>query len=194
MATEKNRMSRITVVLTDGYSDWEIAPLCGIGRAFYGADIRYTSPKGGPLTSAAGLPITSTDVFAPPDGGVVVVCGSPAFEQDPPPDISDRLETSHEAGCTIAGICGGTIALAQAGLLNSVPHTSNERGYLERYVPDYLGSRHYLDQAQAVRADAIITAPAHAPASFAAEVLKAADLDPVKADQLGDMLTLEHKE
>ena len=59
MATEKNRMSRITVVLTDGYSDWEIAPLCGIGRAFYGADIRYTSPKGGPLTSAAGIIMVS---------------------------------------------------------------------------------------------------------------------------------------
>ena len=29
-------MLPITVILTDGYSDWEIAPLTGAGRAFFG--------------------------------------------------------------------------------------------------------------------------------------------------------------
>jgi hypothetical protein len=47
--------SRITVILTEGFSDGEIAFLCGVGRTFYGADIRYASPDGGPLMSAGGL-------------------------------------------------------------------------------------------------------------------------------------------
>jgi hypothetical protein len=37
-------MSTVTVILTEGYSDWEIAVLCGLGRAFFNAEIRFTSP------------------------------------------------------------------------------------------------------------------------------------------------------
>ena len=185
-------MYRITVVLTEGYSDWEIAPLCGIGHAFYGADIRYASPDGGPLTSAAGLPIANTEEFKLQADGVVVVCGGPVYEQDSPPDLSSRLQRARSAGSIVAGICGGTIALARAGLLDDVRHTSNAPGYLEQHVAEYSGSRHYVDQPKAIRSGDIITAPAHAPASFAAEVLKAAGIDPEQADQLQNMLSAEH--
>ncbi len=185
-------MERITILLTEGYSDWEIAPLSGLGRAFYGADICFASPDGGPLTSAAGLPIADTARFEPPAKGVVVVCGGPAFERTPPPDLSDRLGKAGEAGCFIAGICGGTLALARAGLLNNARHTSNRPGYLEKYVADYSGTDNYVDQQKALRSGRIITAPAPAPASFAAEVLHASGLDPEKAAELVAMLSAEH--
>src|SRR5687768_979525 len=100
-------MIPITIVLTEGYSDWEIAPLSGAGRAFYGADIRFASPGGGPLQSAAGLPIADTEKFEVRDEGVVVVCGGPAFEAKSPVDISDLLQRAQSGGCVIAGICGG---------------------------------------------------------------------------------------
>ena len=184
-------MKPITIVLTEGYSDWEIAPLAGVGKAFYGADIRFVSPDGGSLTSIAGLHVSDIERFEAPDEGVVVICGGPAFEQRAP-DIAAGLQKAREAGCIIAAICGGTIALAHAGMLDNVAHTSNGPGYLQQHAVDYGGADFYVDQPKALRAGDIITAPAPAPASFAAEVLAAAGLDPLKAQELRDMLGKEH--
>ncbi|MAY62515.1 MAG: hypothetical protein CML29_09910 [Rhizobiales bacterium] len=185
-------MHPITVVLTDGYSDWEIAPLCGAGHAFYGAEFRFVSPKGGALSSAAGLPIAETARFEAPEDSVVVVCGGPAFEADDGLDIGEKLRQARDAGCIIAGICGGTIALARAGMLDDVSHTSNGPHYLGKYVESYSGTRKYVDEPKAIRDKDIITAPAPAPASFASEVLAAAGLDPQKAEELKSMLGAEH--
>ncbi|MBO6767314.1 MAG: DJ-1/PfpI family protein [Erythrobacter sp.] len=185
-------MQPITIVLTESWSDWEVSVLGGVGRAFYGADIRFTSPDGDSLTSAAGLQVTDLARFEAPSTGIVVICGGPAFESDMPPEIADRLRAAWDAGCTLAAICGGTIALARAGLLDGAQHTSNGPGYLDGHVPEYKGTAHYIDQPQAVATDRIITAPAPAPASFAAEVLKAAGLDVEAADGICAMLAAEH--
>jgi hypothetical protein len=83
----EDRMRPITIVIAEGFSDWEIAPLAGVGRSFYGADIRFTSPSGGPVTSAAGLTIGHTEIFEAPNEGVVVVCGGPAYEADATPTL-----------------------------------------------------------------------------------------------------------
>lgn len=185
-------MKPITIVLTPGYSDWEIAPLAGVGRAFYGADIRFTSPDGGPLQSTAGLPIATTARFEAPSEGVVVVCGGPIWESASPPDIADRLRQAAANGCTLAAICGGTVALARAGVLDSVAHTSNAPDYLDKLVPGYGGAARYRDQPNAVADGNVITAAAPAPASFAAEVLVAAGLDREAARQIPAMLAREH--
>lgn len=185
-------MLAITIVLTEGFSDWEIATLGGIGRAFYGANIRFTSPSGGPINSAAGMTIASTPVFRAPENGVVVVCGGPLWEHDSGPDLANQLRIAYANGCAIAGICGGTIALARAKLLDHVRHTSNGPGYLRKFATAYAGADHYLDQPFAVRDQNIITAPAPAPASFASEVLVAAGLEAATARQIREMLAREH--
>ncbi|PLW78364.1 DJ-1/PfpI family protein [Cohaesibacter celericrescens] len=185
-------MLPIYILLTEGYSDWEIAPLAGLGRAFYGADLQFVSPTGGALTSIAGLPIAQTKRFEPPKEGVVVVCGGPSFETDVAPQLIDHLCSAFENGCVIAGICGGTLALAHARLLDQVRHTSNGPGYLEGFVPNYAGTAHYVDSPKAVRDGSIITAPAPATASFATEVLIAAGLNAQAARQITALLGREH--
>ena len=185
-------MYPIFIVLTDSFSDWEIAPLAGIGRAFFGADISFVSPDGGPLTSAAGLAIADTERFDTTTKGVIVVCGGPVFESNAIPDIDDRLRTASNNGWAIAGICGGTVALAHAGLLDNLRHTSNGPGYLDALVPQYDGADKYIDQPFAMRDDNIITAPTPAPASFAVEVLVAAGLDFGEAKEIKNMLAKEH--
>jgi hypothetical protein len=77
-------------------------------------------------------------------------------------------------------------------MLDDVAHTSNGPGYLEGHVAEYRGTVFYVDAPKAIRTRDIITAPAPAPASFAQEVLIAAGLAPVKAEELRRMLAAEH--
>lgn len=184
-------MQPITIILTDGYSDWEIGHLAGLGGAFFNASFHFVSPRGGALRSVAGLPIAETGRFEAQQSGVVVLCGGRAWEAPDGPDLSELLRLSFANGCTIAGICGGTIALARAGLLDAVDHTSNGPGYLKSHVRTYQGEAHYRDQPQAVSAGRIITAAAPAPASFAQEVLLAAGCPFEQARQVSDMLGRE---
>lgn len=188
-------MKPITIVLTENYSDWEIATLGGVGRAFYSADIRFASPDGGALTSAAGLPVRDTTRFLAPKEGVVVLCGSSLYEAEAAAnarvDLTDRLQEARKNGCVVAAICGGTIALARAGLLDDVKHTSNGPGYLNTHAKEYSGADLYVDQPQAIQDGDIITAPAPAPASFATLVLAAAGLDRQSAEGIRHMLAAE---
>lgn len=185
-------MLPIIIILTEGYSDWEIAPLSGLGRAFFGAPITFASLNGDALSSAAGLSVVDTVRFEAPERGVVVVCGGPQFEQPERASLTESLHAAHANGCILAGICGGTVALARAGLLDDVRHTSNAPGYLQQHAPIYAGANQYVDQPQALRDGAIITAPAPAPASFAVEVLAAAGEDLQAASIIQTLLAKEH--
>lgn len=184
-------MSTITIVLTERYSDWEIGVLIGTGRAFYDADIRFVSPDGKGVTSVGGLDVGGLGRFVAPEAGVVVVCGGPMFESDAPPAIEAELRSAFDKGCAVAGICGGTLALARAGLLDDVRHTSNGAKYLAQ-VLRYRGQGFYVDQPAAVSDGRIITAPAPAPASFAQEVLMASGVPAEAAGQVMGLLGMEH--
>lgn len=75
----------------------------------------------------------------------------------------------------VAAICGATMGLAQAGLLNSRPHTSNDLEYLKMICPAYSGEEYY--QKQPVVTDGkLITASGIAPLEFTVHVLKALDV------------------
>jgi putative intracellular protease/amidase len=190
----RTEMQPIIIIVADGYSDWEIAPLAGVGRAFYDAEVHFASPEGGPITSVAGLTVSETDKFDAAGDGVVVVCGGSAYEGDADavPNLSDRLKDAHGGGRVVAGICGGTIALARAGLLDNVKHTSNGPDYLRKFVNTYSGASNYVDQPVALRDGNIITAAAPMPATFAMEVLAAAGLDTKRAAEIPAMLSREH--
>lgn len=49
-------------------------------------------------------------------------------------------------GATVCAICGATAALANFGLLDERPHTSNGPGFLEMVSPDYKGQSFYVDE------------------------------------------------
>lgn len=145
------------------------------------------------MTSAAGFTIADTDRFEAPHGGVVVVCGGPAFEGNDAPDLSEGLKQARFNGCVIAGICGGTIALARSGLLDEVRHTSNGPGYLTQFASSYRGTAAYIARTRALRDADIITAAAPMPATFAMEVLIAAGLNETTAAEIPALLSVEHQ-
>jgi len=146
-------MSKVAVLLTQGFADWEYGVLCGLGQAYFGLDIRYVTPTPGDVVSMGGLVARVSDGFElldiwEPDALVVV--GGTLWEQPEAPDISGVLEGMHARGAVVAGICGGTLALARAGLLNSVRHTSNDVGFLGTHAEGYAGAAQYVDQPTAL--------------------------------------------
>lgn len=50
------------------------------------------------------------------------------------------------SGALVCAICGATAALANIGLLDNRPHTSNGPGFLEMVSPGYKGQSFYIDK------------------------------------------------
>jgi putative intracellular protease/amidase len=185
-------MRPITILLTNGYSDWETGLISGAGGLFFGAEIRFVSPDGAAVTSAGGLVTGKLDKLEPVTEDVLVICGGTIWDGANAPDITHVLNTTRAAGATIAAICGGTLAVARAGLLDAIPHTSNGAAFLPALAPQYAGAAHYVDQPKAISSDGIITAAGTSPVSFAAAVLSAAGLPPEAVAQFHAMLGAEH--
>lgn len=188
-------MAKIAVVLTQGFADWEYALIGGTGGPFYGLDVQYFSPKTGEITSQGGLPVVISkdlDELTTWQPNVIAVIGGTVWEADDAPDISILLKAQHTEGVHIGGICGGTLALARAGLLNSEPHTSNDAEFLKQNAVSYVGEAHYQASASAISSGGVITAPGTAPASFTAAVFEAAGISKEMASQFMGMMAAEH--
>jgi putative intracellular protease/amidase len=167
-------MTRIVTLLTDGFADWETSLLNGAGRGFYRFDTAYASPGGRPVTSMGGMnvvPNLAIDTLDPRDFDALVICGGSGWDGPDAPDLTTVARRFHDARKLVAAICDGTVALACTGLLDTVPHTGNGVGYLDK--TGYGGKAHYRDTPQAVSEDGIVTAPGTSPVAFMAAVMKA---------------------
>lgn len=188
-------MAKVAIILTHGFADWEYALIAGTGGPFYGLDVRFFAPQTGQIHSQGGLlAVISQKVTDIPDWSpdVVAVIGGTVWTTDAAPDLDDLLKAHHSQGGVVAGICGGTLALARAGLLNQTPHTSNDADFLKEHAEGYSGAEHFCASATAVTGERVITAPGTAPVSFAAAIFEKAGLDPNAVQQFKRMLAAEH--
>lgn len=185
-------MKPVIVLLTEGFADWETG-LLAFAAMEDGLEIRLTSPDGGDVTSIGGMRVTGLAPFRPGGDEVVVICGGTIWDRPEAPDLAEALAAAKARGATLAAICGGVAALARAGLLDGVAHTSNGRAWLDHVAPGYAGAALHRDQPQAVADGGVITAAGSAPASFAAEVLAAAGMAPNKVAQYRAILAAEHR-
>ena len=186
---------KVAIVLTPGFADWEYALIAGVGGPFYELEVAFFAPQAGTLRSPGGLTVEvekSVAELADWRPEVLVVVGGTLWETERAPDIRALLNEQSQRGATLAGICGGTLALARAGLLNGRAHTSNAAEFLTGNVEGYSGQRHYVASAAAVVDDRVITAPGSAPVSFTTAVFRAAGLDEETLCQFGAMLAAEH--
>lgn len=186
-------MTTIVTILTPGYADWETALLNAVARSFYGVETRFATPGGKPVTSSGGLHVTPDlaveDIDVDAVDGLVVNGGS-AWSQPDAPDIGRVLIAARDAGKAVAGICDATLALARAGLLDTVAHTSNSA---ENLAPTgYRGASHYQDRPRAVVAGKIVTAPGTAPVSFMAGVMETLGLRDDNLDYYRGLHAAEH--
>jgi putative intracellular protease/amidase len=186
-------MATIVTLLTEGFADWEIAMLNGVARGFYGIETRFATPGGEPVRSSGGMRVTPDLALADADPqalDVLVICGGSIWQSPDAPDIGPAVAAVRAAGKVVAGICDGTVALARTGLLDTVEHTSNAADHLE--PTGYPGKPHYRDVPHAVAAEGVITAPATAPVTFMASVLRAIGVDDANLDYYLALLAAEH--
>ncbi|MEG2687497.1 MAG: DJ-1/PfpI family protein, partial [Christensenellaceae bacterium] len=71
--------------------------------------------------------------------------------------VLEKAKEFLSVGAVVGAICGATAALANIGILDHRPHTSNGPGFLELFSPGYKGQRFYID-APSVADNNLITA------------------------------------
>lgn len=188
-------MTTIVTILTNGFADWETALLNAGARQYFGVHTQFATMEGEAVVSAGGMkvvPDMAVEDISPGQTDAVLVNGGTAWSQADSPDITPVLRAMRDAGKTVAGICDGTLALARAGILDSVAHTSNSP---ENLAPTgYGGAALYRDQPTAVLDGRIVTAPGTAPVSFMGAVLQTLGLRTGDLDYYLSLYAAEHQQ
>jgi putative intracellular protease/amidase len=188
-------MTRLAIVLTDGFADWEVAQLTASARSYFGFDVVIATPDGAEVRSMGGMRVASDTVAENLHANAfdgLVLCGGTIWETEKAPDLKPVINDFTTHGKLVAGICGATLALARAGALNATDHTSNAADFIAS-APGYAGQAHYKDSPQAVRAGKLVTAPGSAPMTFAAEIYRALGHAGDDLDQYVLMFGAEHQ-
>jgi putative intracellular protease/amidase len=188
-------MKRIVTLLAEGFADWETAMLNAVAHGFYGAETQFATPGGKPVTSAGGMKVTPNLAMEDIDTSkldALIICGGTIWQSDNPPNITALVKSARKNGKLIGGICDGTVALARTGLLDAVDHTSNGEGYLD--PTGYKGKSRYQNVPHALRADNVVTAPATAPVTFMAEIMRGIGLADDNLEYYLGMHAAEHSQ
>jgi putative intracellular protease/amidase len=168
-------VAAVHVLVFEGFADWEAAFAMAELRRSGGLEVVTVGLDRTTVRSMGGLPVE-------PDRGLeeiefqtmklLILPGGDAWE-----DRAMRLRLRspllelNRSGVPIAAICGATLAVAEAGLLDDRSHTSNELAYLEQLVPGYRGSSRYVN-VLAVRDRGVVTASGLGAVEFAREIFE----------------------
>ena len=165
----------VHVLVFEGFADWEPAYALAELRRSGGLDVVTVGFTDAPVRSMGGLRVVPDRALAGLDTAAVrllLLPGGDMWEGAYPRADLDALLTELQAReVPVAAICGATLALARAGLLNDRAHTSNEQAYLKNLAPEYAGAGRYVDEL-AVRDRGVITASGLGPTEFAREIFE----------------------
>jgi len=178
-------MPTLYLFILDTLADWEtghvLAELCS-GRYLKDPDQKYQLVLCGrtmdPVTTMGGLhlqPDILVNDIRKGAGDILVLPGADTWldpEQEP---VVTMIGALLDTGMVVAAICGATLALANAGLLDNRRHTSNDPAALTMFCPGYKGEQFYQNEP-AVTEDNLITASGLAPVEFAFHVFGRLDV------------------
>ena len=164
----------VYVLVFDGFADWEPALALAELRRSGKRNVVVVGFNNNPVISMGGLRILPDRLLADVTAdqiGLLVLPGGDLWEfaNYPQPSLSALLRQLDADSIPIAAICGATLALARAGLLNDRRHTSTVPGDLNT-IPGYSGAAYYV-RHPAVTDRGVITASGLANVEFAREVL-----------------------
>jgi putative intracellular protease/amidase len=117
------------------------------------------------------IPDIALSNFVPESAAILILPGGDAWMKGEVAEVSKAVHSMVAVSRPVAAICAATLALAHAGLLDHREHTSNGRGFIEKYASKYRGQDLYR-ASQAVSDRLVITANGLAPFAFAAEIFR----------------------
>lgn len=176
----------VHLAVYDGLSDWETGhAVAHINSPDYQRDpgryrVRTVGPTTDTVTTAGGIRILPDLQLADldsADSALLILPGAAGYMAGELTEFIALAGRFLLAGVPVAAICGATVGLAQAGLLDDRAHTSNAAEALS--WTGYAGGDRYLDApavTDAGGAGHLITGAAMHPAAFAREIFLELDL------------------
>ena len=168
----------IHVGIYDTWADWEPGyALAHLGSGDWQPDgKRYRIVTVGetmdPITTKGGMTLTpdiTVEQLDPSDSAMLILPGADTWLAGRNTRFVDAASRFLEAGVPVAAICGATVGLANAGLLNDRFHTSNAAQILES--DGYQGHDRYRYDLAVTDGD-LITASGIAPVEFARAIFE----------------------
>ena len=147
-------MFTVYVYVMDTLADWELGHVTAelYSKRFFRADapevcVKTVGRTMEPIRTMGGLtvlPDCAVDDIAVDAQSVLLLPGGNTWDRPEQDAIIRKAEELLSVGATVCAICGATVALAGAGLLNDRLHTSNGEGFLDMMCPGYRGQRRYV--------------------------------------------------
>lgn len=148
-------MFKIYVYVLDTLADWELGYITAelhSGRFFKkgaGVSFQTVSYSKEAVQSMGGMTIVPDcliDDMVMEETTILLLPGADTWSDPKHSAILQKASDLLSLGATVCAICGATVALANTGLLDNRPHTSNGPGFLDMFSPSYAGQSFYMDQ------------------------------------------------
>jgi putative intracellular protease/amidase len=163
---------RVHILVFDGFADWEPSYALAELRRSGNYEIVTVGFSGDEVKTMGGLRVRPDRTLAEvrvEDVRLLILPGGDMWEREdayPRAEVETLVEALLDAGRPVAAICGATVAMARAGVLNDRRHTSNMLSYLIHHAPSYRGAEFY-EPIPAVRDRGLITASGLGAVDFA---------------------------
>ncbi|WP_130864287.1 type 1 glutamine amidotransferase family protein [Bacilliculturomica massiliensis] len=149
-------MYKVYVYVLDTLADWELGYVTAelnSGR-FFKRDaphvtLKTVSLSKEPVRTMGGLTIVPDciiDDMAVSETSMLLLPGADTWNDPKHGAVIEKAGEFLSSGASVCAICGATVALANFGLLDQRPHTSNGPGFLEMFSPSYKGQSFYIDK------------------------------------------------
>lgn len=149
-------MFTVYVYVLDTLADWELGYAISelnSGRFFKkGAQrisLKTVSASKEPIHTMGGMTIIPdclVDTIVVSKTSMLLLPGADTWSDPKHGAVLEKAEEFLSLGAAVCAICGAAAALANLGLLDKRPHTSNGQGFLEMVSPCYKGQHFYIDK------------------------------------------------
>lgn len=178
-------MHTIYVYVLETLADWELGNITAElnSKRFFKKEapqitVKTVSLSTEPIHTMGGmtiLPDCTVDEVVVSKENMLILPGADTWSNPIHQDILSKAKEFLQVDASVCAICGATVALANIGLLDERPHTSNGNGFLEMFCPAYKGQKFYMDEPSVADGN-LITASCTGSLLFAKNILTRLDV------------------